>query len=224
METVLIADDDTKLLKMLRRTLVYEGFDVATAADGEEALQAIYNQHPSLLILDWMMPGMDGLEVLRALRSGENDIPVLMLTARDAVEDRVQGLERGADDYLVKPFAPTELVARVRALLRRVVGDTDTASFGDLRLDLETRQGWRGERRFDLTSTEYELLRLFMRHPGQVLSRSQILTHVWGADFYGNENILDVYVGYVRRKIEAGGEGRLIHTLRGVGYVLREEA
>jgi len=224
MERVLIVDDDAKLLRMLQRTLVYEGFDVTTAADGEEALNAVYDRRPSLLILDWMMPHMDGMETLRALRGQENDIPVLMLTARDAVEDRVEGLEEGADDYLVKPFAPTELVARVRALLRRTVGNADAATFADLRLDLETRQGWRGERRFDLTATEYELLRLFLRHPEQALSRSQILTHVWGADFYGNENILDVYVGYVRKKTEAGGEPRLIQTLRGVGYVLREES
>ena len=225
METVLIVDDDQKLLKMLRRTLVYEGFDVTTAADGREALAAVSAQHPDVIILDWMLPELNGLDVLEALRQERDETPILMLTARDAVEDRVEGLESGADDYLIKPFAPAELVARVNVLLRRVRTERPEAlSFADLRLDPDTREGWRSERRFALTPTEFELLRLFMRHPRQALNRRQILTHVWGYDFDGEDNVLEVYVGYLRKKTEAGGESRLIQTIRGVGYVLRESA
>ena len=260
METVLIVDDDERLCKMLRRTLVYEGFDVVTAEDGQRALEQVYAQHPDVVVLDWMLPELDGLEVLDALRADQNETPVLMLTARDAIEDRVEGLEGGADDYLVKPFAPAELVARVRALLRRTGSSTqDTLSFADLHLDLVSHEAWRDAqadleqadlgrtdsgqvdsackdsaredstradsgRSFTLTPTEYELLRLFMRHPGQVLTRSQILTNVWGPDYTGDDNVLEVYVGYVRKKTEAGGEPRLIQTIRGVGYVLREAA
>jgi len=230
METILIVDDDVRLLKMLRRTLVYEGYDVLTAEDGQKALEQVYEQHPDLVVLDWMLPELNGLDVLGALREDQNEIPVLMLTARDAIEDRVEGLEGGADDYLVKPFAPAELVARVRALLRRTgVSAEEPLSFCDLNLDLNTRQGWRdgeqnGERRFALTPTEFELLRTFLRHPHQVLSRSQLLINVWGPDYAGDDDVLEVYVGYVRKKMEAGGEPRLIQTVRGVGYVLREEA
>jgi two-component system response regulator MprA len=223
METVLIVDDDQKLLKMLRRTLVYEGFDVTTAADGREALAAVSAQHPDVIILDWMLPELNGLDVLEALRQERDETPILMLTARDAVEDRVEGLESGADDYLIKPFAPAELVARVHVLLRRVRAERpETLSFADLRLDPDTREGWRGERRFALTPTEFELLRLFLRHPRQALNRRQILTKVWGYDFDGEDNVLEVYVGYLRKKTEAGGEPRLIQTIRGMGYVLRE--
>ena len=223
METVLIVDDDRKLLKMLRRTLVYEGFDVTTAADGREALAAVSAQHPDVIILDWMLPELNGLDVLEALRQERDETPILMLTARDAVEDRVEGLESGADDYLIKPFAPAELVARVNVLLRRVRAERpQVLSFAGLRLDSDTREGWRGERRFSLTPTEFELLRLFMRHPRQALNRRQILAHVWGYDFDGEDNVLEVYVGYLRKKTEAGGEPRLIQTIRGVGYVLRE--
>ena len=225
METVLIVDDDRKLLKMLRRTLVYEGFDVTTAADGREALAAVSAQHPDVIILDWMLPELSGLDVLEALRQERDETPILMLTARDAIEDRVEGLESGADDYLVKPFAPAELVARVNVLLRRVRAERpEVLSFADLRLDPDTREGWRGERGFALTPTEFELLCLFMRHPRQALNRRQILTHVWGYDFDGEDNVLEVYVGYLRKKTEAGGESRLIQTIRGVGYVLRESA
>jgi two-component system response regulator MprA len=228
METVLIVDDDERLLKMLRRTLVYEGYDTITAQDGQEALQCVYAQHPDVIVLDWMLPELDGLDVLQALRQDQNQIPVLMLTARDAIEDRVEGLEEGADDYLIKPFAPAELVARVRALLRRTgTGNGEALSFSDLHVDLDTREGWRDggreARRFSLTPTEYELLRTLMRHPRQVMSRNQLLLHVWGPDYTGDDNVLEVYVGYVRRKTEAGGESRLIQTVRGVGYVLREE-
>ena len=230
METILIVDDDVRLLKMLRRTLVYEGYDVLTAEDGQNALEQVYEQHPDVVVLDWMLPELDGLDVLGALREDRNEIPVLMLTARDAIEDRVEGLEGGADDYLVKPFAPAELVARVRALLRRTGASTDEPlSFADLNLDVNAREGWRkngesSERRFTLTPTEFELLRTFLRHPNQVLSRSQLLVNVWGPDYAGDDNVLEVYVGYVRRKIEAGGAPRLIQTVRGVGYVLRKEA
>lgn len=223
MASVLIADDDHNLLKMLSRTLTYGGMDVITAGDGHEALELAYAQHPDVIVLDWMMPGQNGLRVLEMLREDHSETPVLMLTARDAIEDRVRGLESGADDYLVKPFAPAELVARVHALLRRVNGgEPERLSFADLRLDLETREGWRGERRFSLTPTEYELLRLLMRHPRQVMTRGQILTQVWGYDFGGDENVIDVYISYVRRKTEEGDEPRLVHTIRGIGYVLRE--
>jgi len=226
MASVLIADDDQRLLKMLRRTLTYEGLDVITAADGKTALELTCAQHPDVIVLDWMMPEQNGLGVLEALRGEDHgQTPVLMLTARDAIEDRVQGLESGADDYLVKPFAPAELVARVHALLRRVnAGGQESLSFADLRLDLNTREGWRGERRFYVTPTEYELLRLLMRHPCQVMTRAQILSQVWGYDFGGDENVIEVYISYLRRKTEDGGEPRLIQTIRGIGYVLREEA
>ena len=224
METVLIVDDDQKLLKMLRRTLIYEGYDVVTATDGRGALETIYAQHPDVVVLDWMMPELDGLDVLTALRDDGNEIPVLMLTARDAIEDRVEGLEQGADDYLVKPFAPAELVARVNALLRRASPlRPETLTFADLGLDPDLREAWRGERRFSLTPTEFQVLHLFLRHPRQVLSRSQIVTNVWGPDFEGDDNVLEVYIGYLRKKTEAEGEPRLIQTLRGVGYVLRDE-
>jgi two-component system response regulator MprA len=224
METVLIVDDDQKLLKMLRRTLVYEGFDVVTAADGREALEMAYTQQPDVIILDWMLPELDGLGVLQTLRTDHNETPILMLTARDAVEDRVEGLDQGADDYLVKPFAPAELVARVNALLRRVsTRDQESLAFADLSLDLVSREAQRGTRSFSLSPTEFALLRLFMRHPRQVLERRQILTNVWGLDFAGDDNIIEVYVGYLRKKTEDGGEPRLIQTIRGVGYVLREE-
>jgi two-component system response regulator MprA len=224
MATVLIVDDDRRLLKMLQRTLVYEGFEVSTAADGQQALQMVDVQRPDVIVLDWMMPQLDGMDVLEALRAAGDETPILMLTALDAVENRVEGLERGADDYLVKPFASAELVARVRALLRRSGASTQEAlSFVDVQLDAGTREARRGERRFALTPTEFELLRLFMRHPEQVLGREQILAHVWGHDFAGDDNVIEVYVGYLRRKMEADGEPRLIQTIRGVGYVLREE-
>jgi two-component system response regulator MprA len=223
MDKILIVDDDQRLLKMLRRTLAYEGFDVVTATDGEAALDTIYEERPDLLILDWMLPQLDGIRVLEALRREEEEIPILMLTARDAVQDRVEGLERGADDYLIKPFASTELVARVRALLRRLgKGDPDQLTFADLTLDTGLREGRRGARTFTLTPTEFDLLALFLRHPRQVLERRQIMTQVWGYDFQGDDNVLEVYVGYLRKKLESEGEPRLIQTVRGVGYVLRE--
>jgi len=224
MDKVLIVDDDMKLLKMLERTLIYEGFDTMTAADGEEALQKVYREQPDVIILDWMLPKLDGIGVLEVLRQEHNETPILMLTARDAVQNRVEGLERGADDYLIKPFASMELVARVRALLRRTgKGNQTTLTFADLTLDSAAREVRRGERVIALTPTEFDLLGVLMRHPQQVLERRQLLTQVWGYDFVGDDNVLEVYIGYLRKKIEAAGEPRLIQTVRGVGYVLRDD-
>ena len=223
MDKILVVDDDQRLLKMLERTLIYEGFDVVTVTDGERALESVYTDHPDVIILDWMLPKLDGVGVLEMLRGEHDETPILMLTARDAVQDRVEGLERGADDYLVKPFASTELVARVRALLRRAgKGNHVALAFADLTLDPASREVQRGDRAVPLTPTEFDLLNLFIRHPRQVLERRQILTQVWGYDFVGDDNVLEVYVGYLRKKTEAGGESRLIQTVRGVGYVLRE--
>jgi two-component system response regulator MprA len=226
MSTVLVVDDDERLLKMLSRTLSYEGFEVLTAKDGEEALNRVWEHKSDVIVLDWMMPKMDGVDVLRALRDRGDDTPVLMLTARDAVHYRVEGLERGADDYLVKPFESIELVARIKALLRRAgVGEeSGPLTFADLSLNPKTREVKRGSRSFDLTPTEFDLLHLFLQYPNQVLERGQILSHVWGYSFVGDDNIIEVYVGYLRKKMEAEGEPRLIQTVRGVGYVLREES
>jgi two-component system response regulator MprA len=224
MATILVADDDEKLLKMVRRTLIYEGFEVITATTGREALDKLEAKTPDMIVLDWMMPELDGLEMLRRLRAGGDQIPVLMLTARDAVEDRVAGLDRGADDYLVKPFAPSELLARLRALLRRskLTNSDGPLTYAELYLDPTTRETRRGDRAFELTPKEFELFQLLMRHPRQVLTRDRILEEVWGYDFGGEDNVLEVYIGYLRKKTEAGGEPRLIQTVRGVGYVLRE--
>lgn len=226
MTTILIADDDPKLLRMLQRTLQYEGFRVLSAGDGNTALAAVQAHRPDVVVLDWLMPGLDGLGVLARLRASGDPTLVLMLTARDAVENRVEGLESGADDYLVKPFAPAELLARIHALLRRpaVAARAETLAYADLALNPATRETTRGERRFDLTAKEFDLLRLLLRHPRQVLTREQILQDVWGYDFGGDDNVLEVYIGYLRKKTEAGGEPRLIQTVRGVGYVLREDA
>jgi two-component system response regulator MprA len=224
MATILVADDDQKLLKMVRRTLIYEGFEVITATTGQEALTKMKVEAPDLIVLDWMMPELDGLEMLNRLRTAGDEIPVLMLTARDAVENRVEGLDRGADDYLVKPFAPSELMARLRALLRRakITNPATPLVYADLYLDPATRETRRGDRQFELTPKEFELCHLLMRHPRQVLMRDRILEEVWGYDFGGEDNVLEVYIGYLRKKTEAGGEPRLIQTVRGVGYVLRE--
>ena len=225
MPTVLIVDDDAKLLKMLQRTLTYEGLQVFTASNGEDALDQVDAFKPDLLVVDWMMPEMDGLTLVQELRADKNPALILMLTARDAIENRVEGLQSGADDYLVKPFAPAELVARVHALLRRTASESgkEPARFEDVALDPVTREVHVGERILDLTKTEFDLLDFFLRHPRQVLERAQILSNVWGYDFNGDDNVLEVYVGYLRRKMEAGGHRRLIQTVRGVGYVLREE-
>lgn len=225
MATILVADDDPKLLKMVQRTLIYEGFQVITAADGREALAHLQITQPDLVILDWMMPEIDGLAVLDRMRAAGDEMPVLLLTARDAIEDRVEGLDSGADDYLVKPFAPAELLARIRSLLRRAkkAGSDKSLTYADLSLEVSTRETRRGERRFELTPKEFDLLHLLLRHPRQVLTRDQILEEVWGYDFGGDDNVLEVYIGYLRKKTEAGGESRLVQTVRGVGYVLREE-
>ncbi len=225
MTTILIADDDRGITEMLRRTLMYEGYQVVTAATGREALVQAAAHRPDLVVLDWMMPDLDGLTVARRLREAD-DTPILMLTARDAVEDRVEGLDRGADDYLVKPFAPNELLARIRALLRRntrsVDGREKALRYGDLALDPVTRETRRGERVFVLSPKEFDLLAYLLRHPRHVLPREGILEEVWGYDFARDDSVLDVYIDYLRAKTEAGGEPRLIQTVRGVGYVLRE--
>lgn len=225
MPTVLVADDDSKLLKMVRRTLIYDGFEVITAVDGRDALAAVERRRPDLVVLDWMMPDLDGIEVVQRMRAADDDIPVLMLTARDAVADRVEGLNRGADDYLVKPFAPTELLARLHALLRRFEKSTageKILSYAGLVMDLSLREVRRNDRPIELTPREFDLLQLFLRNPRQVLVRDRILEEVWGYDFGGEDNVLEVYIGYLRKKTEAEGEPRLIQTMRGVGYALRE--
>ena len=225
MPKVLVVDDDIKLLKMHKRTLVFENLDVLTATNGREALEVVQQEAPDLLIVDWMMPEMDGLELIQHLRDANNRMPILMLTARDAVENRVFGLESGADDYLVKPFAPAELVARVHALLRRVEpkADDQEVQYNDVRLDPKQHEAWRGERKLSLTVTEFNLLYYFLRHPRQVLERNQILMDVWGYDFGGDSNVLEIYISYLRKKLEAENEPRLIQTVRGIGYMLREE-
>ncbi len=224
MITVLVVDDDQRLLRMLQRTLAYEGFHVVTAANGEEALAQVDTCHPELIILDWMMPKMDGLEVMQQLRAENNTVFILMLTARDALENRVEGLESGADDYLTKPFAPAELVARVRALQRRIAAQPihQPLRFAGVLLDPRAHEVRVNDIQLTLTPTEFELLSCFLLHPRQVLERAQILNTVWGYDFGGDDNVLEVYIGYLRKKLESGGHPRLIHTVRGVGYVLRE--
>jgi two-component system response regulator MprA len=222
---ILVVDDDPAVRDSLRRSLAFNGYEVEVAEDGQRGLASIALRRPDLVVLDVMMPGLDGLETCRRLRAAGEDLPVLMLTAREAVADRVSGLDAGADDYLVKPFALDELLARLRALLRRSVPADEAGQqlrFADLILDLGTREVWRGSRSITLTRTEFNLLELFMRHPRQVLERGQILEEVWGYDFPTTANSLEVYVGYLRRKLEADDEARLIHTVRGVGYSLRE--
>jgi two-component system response regulator MprA len=220
---VLVIEDEEKITDFLRRGLVYEGYRVDVAHDGPSGLSLARDTPPDLVILDWMLPGMDGLEVCRRLRSG-GPIPIIILTARDSVADRVLGLDAGADDYLVKPFSFDELLARIRALLRRAApAAQEVLKFSDFSLDTGTHQAFRGERAIELTAKEYELLELFMRNPRQVLTRNVIFDRVWGYDFGGESNIIEVYVRYLRQKLEANGELRLLHTVRGVGYVLREE-
>jgi len=221
---ILVADDEPAVRAALARALSLDGYEVGAAEDGEDALAAVRRERPELIVLDVLMPGLDGIAVCRRLRRDGDRTPVLMLTARDAVSDRVAGLDAGADDYLVKPFALEELLARVRALLRRTVnGDPHgVLRFADLALDPATREVRRGEREIELTRTEFLLLELFLLNPRQVLPRSLIFERVWGYDFGLNSNSLEVYVGYLRRKLEAEGETRLIQTIRGVGYALRE--
>lgn len=221
---VLVVDDEAPVRRALERALELEGYVVEQAWDGQEALERVEVGLPDVIVLDVLMPNVDGLEVCRRLRSADVSVPVLMLTARDAVSDRVEGLDAGADDYLVKPFALAELLARVRALLRRHENgeNADVLEVGDLTLDLGTREVTRAGRPIELTRTEFSLLELFMRNPRQVLTRSQIFERVWGYDFGATSNSLDVYIGYLRRKTEADGEARVIQTARGVGYALRE--
>jgi two-component system, OmpR family, response regulator MprA len=218
-----VVDDDPRITDLLRRILAYEGYSVAIAANGSEALDRSLERPPDLVVLDIMLPGLDGLEVAQRLRTAGDNVPILMLTARDTVADRVNGLETGADDYLVKPFAPDELVARVKALLRRSQEEQhEVLRYADVELDTGTRIAHRGAREIELSHTEYELLLLFMKRPRQVLTREIILDRVWGMDFEGSSNVMEVYVGYLRTKLEAEGEPRLIHTVRGVGYVFKE--
>ena len=222
-QRVLVIEDEQKISDFLRRGIAYEGYQVDVAGDGMVGLGLARDYPPDVIILDWMLPEMDGLEVCRRLRSG-GAVPILILTARDAVTDKVQGLDAGADDYMVKPFDFDELLARVRALLRRAQpAQPEILRFADLSLDTGTRQAFRGERAIDLTAKEYELLELFMRNPRQVLTRDLIFDRVWNYDFGGESNIIEVYVRYLRQKTEFESEQRLIHTVRGVGYVLREE-
>jgi two-component system response regulator MprA len=221
-ERILIIEDDPAILKVLQRGLAYEGYTVDVATDGRTGLNLAHDHHPDLVILDWMLPGMDGLEVCRRLRL-QGGLPILMLTAKDTIQDRVQGLDAGADDYIVKPFNLDELTARIRALFRRTQTERNQVyQFGDLTMNSDSRQVTRGKRLVPLTAKEYELLELFLRHPRQVLTREVIFDRVWGYDFGGESNVLEVYIRYLRQKLEAEDETRLIHTVRSVGYVLRE--
>lgn len=221
---ILIVDDDSRVTNALRRTLAYEGYHISTALDGETALLVARTKSPDLLILDLMLPGMNGLDVCRRIRAAEQSIAILMLTARDAVADRVVGLETGADDYLVKPFALEELLARIKALLRRRnTSDIvhEVLCFADLELDTATRQAKRSDRSIELSTTEFELLALFLRNPRVVLTRNVLMDRIWGYDFEGGPNVLEVYIGHLRNKLEQNGERRLLQTVRGAGYVLR---
>jgi two-component system response regulator MprA len=220
---ILVVDDEPQLRRALERALKLEGYTVELAADGDEALAAVAGTVPDAIVLDVLMPNRDGLSTCRELRGRGDQTPVLMLTARDAVKDRVDGLDAGADDYVVKPFALEELLARLRALLRRGNGGDGVLSYADLSLDPATREVFRGGREIDLTKTEFSLLEQLLRHPRVVLTRSQLFEAVWGYDFGPRSNSLEVYVGYLRRKTEESGEPRLIQTVRGVGYALREK-
>ena len=219
---ILVVDDDPEIASFIRRGLAYEGYSVDTAADGNEALSKARDREPDLVILDIMMPGIDGIEVAKRLRAG-GEVPIIMLTARGTTADKVAGLESGADDYLVKPFEFDELLARIRALLRRhQTKEGEILHFRDVTLDTTAREVTRGNERIELTTQEFDLLELFLRHPRQVLKRSLIYERVWGYDFEGESNVIEVYIRYLRSKLEVGGKPRLIHTVRGVGYVLKE--
>lgn len=219
---ILVIDDDEKITALLRRTLKFEGFRVSVANNGLQGLSMLKEDQPDLVVLDLMLPGMDGFQVCREIRAAST-IPILMLTAKDEIKDRVKGLNIGADDYLVKPFALEELLARIKALLRRSGQDASSVlTYADLTADTETREVWRGPRLIQLTSKEFDLLVLFLRHPRQVLTRDTIMDEIWGYDYSGESNVLEVYIGYLRQKLEAGGEKRLLHTVRSVGYTLRE--
>jgi len=219
---VLLVDDDPAIRRAVGAGLELEGFAVVAASGGRAALEAVARVHPAVVLLDLSMPDLDGLEVLRRLRADGDQVPVCVLSARDEIDDRVRGLQAGADDYVVKPFALEEVVARLHALLRRrPAGEDEALAVGDLRLDPRTRSARRGERDLDLTRREFELLQLFLRHPGEVLDRRRLHEEVWGYTFDPQTNVADVFVGYVRRKLETAGEPRVLHTVRGVGFVLR---
>lgn len=223
-EKLVLVEDELSIAKFIGRGLQREGYNVLTANDGETGLELIFSELPDLIILDVMLPDIDGLSICRQIREAEMQTPILMLTAKDAIPDRVAGLEAGADDYLVKPFAFEELLARLRALGRRKapIETESPLNFANLTLNPATRMAARGERNIELTAKEYDLLELFMRHPNQVLTRDQIYERIWGYDFGGESNIIEVYIRYLRSKLEQGGEPRLLHTVRGVGYALRE--
>ncbi|WP_059051704.1 response regulator transcription factor [Paenibacillus senegalimassiliensis] len=225
---ILVIDDDEKITSMLRRGLAFEGYDVSTARNGAEGLSMILSEDPDLIILDVMMPQVDGFEVCRRLREGGSTVPVLMLTAKDEVENRVKGLDTGADDYLVKPFALEELLARVRALLRRKEGNGENSSqrliFEDIVMDLDSREVVRGGQRLELTAKEFELLHLFMQNPKRLLTRDLIMDKIWGYDYSGESNVLEVYIAMLRQKTEESGGKRIIQTIRGAGYILRGDA
>jgi len=226
-ETILVIDDDEKITSMLRRGLAFEGYSVRTARNGTDGLEAVLQEEPDLIVLDIMMPGLDGWEVCRRLREAGSRMPILMLTAKDEVSDRVRGLDAGADDYLMKPFALEELLARVRALLRRSSQTVETPpedrklQFEDVSLNLDTREVLRGGRVIELTAKEFDLLHLFMMNPRRVLSRDVLMDKIWGYDYSGESNVLEVYIAMLRNKLESNGESRLIQTVRGTGYVLK---
>lgn len=224
LEKIVIVEDETDIAKILERRLVYEGYHVEVFHEGEPALERIYDDPPALVLLDLTLPDIDGLIITKELRAADVQVPILMLTARDAIPDRITGLDVGADDYMTKPFNTDELMAHVRALLRRSAPEEgqDAYKFADLTLDPASRLASRGERGINLTAKEYDLLEFFMRHPNQVLTRDQIFDQIWGYDFGGESNIIEVYIRYLRSKLEADGEARLIDTVRGVGYVLRQ--
>jgi two-component system, OmpR family, response regulator MprA len=220
---ILVVDDDPRITDLLRRIFVFEGYLVTTAAAGNEALSRVLEHPPDLIVLDLMLPGVDGLEVARRLRAAGDMVPILMLTGRDGVPNRVAGFEAGADHYLVKPFAPEELLVMVKALLRRNQAERpEVLRYADVELDTGTRLARRGTREIELSPTEYELLQLFLRRPRLVLTRDMIMDRVWGIEFEGSSNVMEVYIGYLRNKLEVDGEPRLIHTIRGVGYVMKE--
>ncbi|MBD2771271.1 response regulator transcription factor [Iningainema tapete] len=220
---ILLVEDEVKLARFVELELSYEGYKVSVANDGLSGLTAARESHPDLLIVDWMLPGLSGLEICRRLRSTGDQVPIILLTAKDEVSDRVAGLDAGADDYVVKPFSIEELLARIRAHLRRnQEPDTDSLQFEDLNLNRRTREVFRGGRLIELTAKEFDLLEYLLNHPRQVITRDRILEQVWGYDFMGDSNIIEVYIRYLRLKLEANNEKRLIQTVRGVGYVLRE--
>lgn len=221
---ILVIEDDQEISRLLYRGLVYEGYEVECVSDGKAGLISARNQIPDLVVLDWMLPGLDGLEVCHRLRL-TSGIPIMMLTAKDTVEDRILGLDAGADDYLVKPFNLDELLARIRALLRRTKTDrVQVLKFADLIIDMGSREVSRGEQLIQLTAKEFDMVEIFMRHPRQVLKREFLFDRIWGYDFGGESNILEVYIRYIRQKLESEGKPRLIHTVRGVGYVLKEDS